>query len=53
MHHRPGIVHNLFDYSPDMEYIEVVIPADFASIDVEGPAKVPLRLREAECSNWE
>jgi mannose-6-phosphate isomerase-like protein (cupin superfamily) len=39
VHHRPGIVHNLFDYSPDMESIEVVIPADLASIDVGGPAK--------------
>ncbi len=37
VHQRPGIVHYLFDYSPDMEYLEVVGPADFGSVDVEGP----------------
>lgn len=31
VHQRPGIVHFLFDYSPDMEYLEVVSPADFGS----------------------
>ena len=36
----PGIVHYLFDYSPDMEYLEIV-GADFKSIDVEGPCAVP------------
>jgi hypothetical protein len=29
VHQRPGIVHYLFDYSPDMEYLEIVSPADF------------------------
>ena len=41
VHQRPGIVHYLFDYSPDMEYLEVVGPADFKSIDVEGPCEIP------------
>lgn len=41
VHQRPGIVHYLFDYSPDMEYIEVVGPADFGTVDVEGPCEVP------------
>jgi len=42
IHQRPGIVHYLFDYSPDMEYLEVVGPADFGSIDVEkGPCAIP------------
>lgn len=41
VHQRPGIVHYLFDYSPDMEYLEVVAPADFKSIDAEGPCAVP------------
>lgn len=41
VHQRPGIRHYLFDYSPDMEYLEVVGPADFSSIDVEGPCAVP------------
>ena len=41
VHHAPGIRHYLFDYSEDMEYLEVVGPADFASIEVEGPCPVP------------
>jgi quercetin dioxygenase-like cupin family protein len=41
VHQRPGIRHFLFDYSPDMEYLEVVGPADFTSIGVEGPCEVP------------
>lgn len=43
VHQRPGIVHYLFDYSPDMEYIEVVGPSDFTSIDMPAPdgASVP------------
>ena len=35
VHQRPGIQHYLFDYSPDMEYLEVVGPADFGTIDLE------------------
>ncbi|WP_069353772.1 cupin domain-containing protein [Burkholderia cenocepacia] len=41
VHQAPGIVHYLFDYSPDMEYLEIVGPADFKSIDVDGPCVVP------------
>jgi quercetin dioxygenase-like cupin family protein len=41
VHQRPGIVHYLFDYSPDMEYLEVVGPADFATIDMPAPCPVP------------
>jgi len=42
VHQRPGIVHYLFYYSEDMEYLEIVGPADFGSIPVEeGPCKVP------------
>jgi quercetin dioxygenase-like cupin family protein len=41
VHQRPGIVHYLFDYSPDMEYLEIVGPADFKSVDVDGPCEVP------------
>jgi len=42
VHQRPGIVHYLFDYSPDMEYMEIVSPADFKTVDMP-PAtdKVP------------
>lgn len=41
VHQNPGIRHFLFDYSPDMEYLEIVGPADFTSIDAEGPCAVP------------
>lgn len=42
VHQRPGIAHYLFDYSPDMEYLEVVAPADFSTRDiVDGPRAVP------------
>ena len=41
VHQRPGIVHYLYDYSPDMEYLEVVGPADFSTVDVAGPCEVP------------
>jgi quercetin dioxygenase-like cupin family protein len=41
VHQKPGIVHYLFDYSPDMEYLEVVGPADFTTIEVPGPCEVP------------
>lgn len=41
VHQRPGITHYLFDYSPDMEYLEVVSPADFGTVDAEGMAPVP------------
>jgi quercetin dioxygenase-like cupin family protein len=41
IHQRPGIVHYLFDYSPDMEYLEIVSPADFGTEEVEGPFDPP------------
>ncbi len=41
IHQRPGIRHYLYDYSPDMEYLEVVGPADFGTVEVEGPCAVP------------
>ncbi|WP_029528488.1 cupin domain-containing protein [Polaromonas glacialis] len=41
VHQAPGIRHFLFDYSPDMEYLEVVGPAAFSSIDAQGPCAVP------------
>ena len=41
VHQRQGITHYLFDYSPDMEYLEVVSPADFKTVEVEGPCVVP------------
>jgi quercetin dioxygenase-like cupin family protein len=41
VHQAPGIVHFLFDYSEDMEYLEIVGPADFKTIDAAGPCDVP------------
>ncbi len=41
VHQQPGMTHYLFDYSPDMEYLEVVAPANFQTKDVEGPCPVP------------
>ena len=41
VHQRPGISHYLFDYSSDMEYLEIVSPADFKSIDVPAVCDVP------------
>ena len=37
VHQRPGIVHYLFDYSPDMEYLEIAAPADFGSVGTPAP----------------
>jgi quercetin dioxygenase-like cupin family protein len=41
VHQNPGIVHYLFDYSPDMEYLEITSPADFKTVDAEAPCEVP------------
>lgn len=41
VHQRPGIVHYLFDYSPDMEYLEIASPADFKTVEMPAPASVP------------
>jgi quercetin dioxygenase-like cupin family protein len=41
VHQRPGITHYLFDYSPDMEYLEIAGPADFSTIPMPGPCPVP------------
>jgi hypothetical protein len=31
----------LFDYSPNMEYLEIVGPADFGTVDAPAPCEVP------------
>lgn len=41
VHQAPGIVHFLYDYSPDMEYLEIVGPADFDTVEVEGSCAIP------------
>lgn len=37
---EPGLVHYLFDYSPDMEYLEICSPADFKTFAVLAPEGV-------------
>ncbi|MGE4483044.1 cupin domain-containing protein [Acidocella sp.] len=41
VHQQPGITHYLFDYSPDMEYLEITSPADFGTVDAKGLCAVP------------
>ena len=41
VHQRPGIVHYLFDYSEDMEYLEVIGPADYTSVPADAVCEVP------------
>ncbi|MBI5255367.1 MAG: cupin domain-containing protein [Burkholderiales bacterium] len=41
VHQRPGVRHHLFDYSPDREYLEIVGPAEFKTIDVDPVCAVP------------
>lgn len=41
VHQRPGIQHDLFDYPPDMEHLEIVGQADFKSVDVPPVCSVP------------
>jgi len=47
VHQRPGVRHYLFDYSPDMEYLEIVGPADFKTVDVPEVCAIP------PCSSWD
>ena len=39
VHQRPGICHYLFDYSPDMEYLEIAGPADFGTVEADAPCE--------------
>ena len=40
VHQRPGIVHNLYDWSDDMEFMEIIMPGDFSTTDITAPAEV-------------
>jgi mannose-6-phosphate isomerase-like protein (cupin superfamily) len=40
VHQRPGIVHSLNDWSDDMEFMEIIAPADFATTEIMRPAGV-------------
>ena len=37
VHQHPGLVHYLYDYSPDMEYLEIVSPANFGTVEMPAP----------------
>jgi hypothetical protein len=37
-HQRPGIVHSLYDWSDDMEFMEIIMPGDFATTEITPPA---------------
>ena len=41
VHQGAGITHYLFDYSLDIEYLEIVGPADFGTVDAAAPCDVP------------
>jgi quercetin dioxygenase-like cupin family protein len=47
VHQRPGVRHYLFDYSPDMEYLEIVSPADFGTVEVAPVCDIP------PCTPWD
>jgi quercetin dioxygenase-like cupin family protein len=38
VHQRPGIIHSLYDWSDDMEFMEIIAPADFATTEITPPA---------------
>lgn len=42
VHQRPGIRHFLYDYSPDMEFLEIISPIDFTSLEAVVGTIVPL-----------
>jgi quercetin dioxygenase-like cupin family protein len=37
VHQRPGIVHSLYDWSDDMEFMEIIAPPDFATTEITPP----------------
>jgi mannose-6-phosphate isomerase-like protein (cupin superfamily) len=39
VHQQPGLVHFLYDYSADMEYLEIVSPADFKTTEAPPAAE--------------
>jgi len=38
VHQRTGIVHSLCDWSDDMEFMEIIMPGDFATTQITPPA---------------
>ena len=31
----PGIKHTVLDYSPDVELLEIIVPADFKTVELD------------------
>ena len=40
VHQHPGIVHSLYDWSDDMEFMEIIMPCDFATTELTPPSVV-------------
>ena len=40
VHQRPGIIHSLYDWSDDMEFMKIIMPADFATTEITPPSVV-------------
>jgi len=47
VHQRPGIVHSLYDWSDDMEFMEIIMPGDFATTEITPPAALAKAAAEA------
>jgi quercetin dioxygenase-like cupin family protein len=40
VHQRPGIIHSLYDWSDDMEFMEIILPGDFATTEIAARAEL-------------
>jgi quercetin dioxygenase-like cupin family protein len=49
VHQRPGIIHSLYDWSDDMEFMEIIMPGDFATTEITPPAAVATAPAEVNC----
>ena len=38
VHQRPGIVHSVYDWSDHVEFMEIIMPGDFATAEITPPA---------------
>jgi hypothetical protein len=47
VHQRPGIVYSLYDCSDDMQFMEIIMPDDFAPTEITSPGdRRPRRVSE-------
>lgn len=48
LHNPPGNAHNVFEYSDDLEFLEITAPAEYATVDVESVEHpVPVKRKAA------